>query len=73
LLTFLFANPFQAFDIYLVDGRTLRVTHPESVSVYNGGMGLWLLQRSGQVEFLEGAAVTSLRSVDPSEFIREEE
>jgi hypothetical protein len=73
-LIFLFARPFRPFFIHLSDGRSAVVTHPESVSVYTGGLGLWLVLPSGQVQFIEGDAVVSVTSAeeaDPSEFILE--
>jgi len=74
LLNFLFARPFLPFDVMLTDGRRIPVTHPESVTVYLGGLGIWLMLPSGQMEFIEGYAVTSIRSagiVNPSDFVRD--
>jgi hypothetical protein len=74
LLRFLLAQPFRRFDLFLTDGRRVPITHPESASVYVGGLGLWIVRASGQIEFIEGDAVASVRSaeaLDPSDLIRE--
>jgi hypothetical protein len=58
----------------LIDGRRISVTHPEIATVYLGGLGIWISHPSGQMEFIDGDAVSSFRSagvVDPSDFIRE--
>jgi len=73
LLIFLLARPFEPFELFLNDGRRIGISHPESASVYQGGLGLWVALPSGQMEFLEGDAVTSVRSTrsaNPSDFIR---
>ncbi len=73
-LIFLMARPFAPFKIFLKDGRRLSVTHPESVSVYHGGLGLWSARPSGQMEFIEGDAIVSVQTIgdaDPSDFIPE--
>ena len=72
---FLMARPFRPFVVRLSDGRRFEVSHPESASVYLGGLGFWVVLPSGQLEFVEGDAVTSLHSadiVDPSEFVRDD-
>jgi hypothetical protein len=61
-LNFVMRRPFQPFRVHLCDGRRVTVRHPESVTVYRGGLGFWHLLRSGRLEFVEGAAVTSMRS-----------
>ncbi|HYE21411.1 MAG TPA: hypothetical protein VEA69_23390 [Tepidisphaeraceae bacterium] len=71
LLRFLFARTFKPFDIYLSDQRRFRITHPETAIVHQGGLGLWVMLPTGQLEFIDGDAVTSFQSsgvVDPAEF-----
>ena len=70
-LNFVLRRPFRPFRVHLADGRRITVKHPESVTVYAGGLGFWRLLPSGQMEFIEGDAVTSVRSADvadPTDF-----
>ena len=73
-LAFLMARPFRPFEVRLVDGHRVKIVHPESVTVYLGGLGFWHVLPSGKMEFIEGNAMASIRSagvVDSSDFIRE--
>jgi hypothetical protein len=66
------SRPFVPFEVFLKDRRRVVVTHPESISIYFRGLGFWYVRPSGQVEFIQGDAVTSIRTLgeaDPSEFI----
>jgi len=74
LISFLLARRFEPFEIFLIDGRILKITHPESATIYHGGLGIWVTLRTGQLEFVDGDAVTSFRSsgvVEPSDFFQE--
>lgn len=61
-LNFVMRRPFRPFRVHLSDGRRITVRHPESVTVYVGGLGFWHLLPSGRLEFIEGDAMTSVRS-----------
>lgn len=73
LMQFALARPFLPFDIFLIDGRKLTVTHPENLSLYFADLGFWLTLPDGYLEFIDGTAVVSFRSTEPvdsSEYIR---
>ncbi len=57
-------EPFRPFRMHLADGRSLRVVHPEQVSVSPGGRTavVWLGDESSQI--VDVMLVTSLEFED---------
>jgi len=73
-ISFLLARRFEPFEIFLVDQRRIRISHPESATIYHGGLGIWVTLPTGQLEFIDGDAVTSFGSsgvVNPGDFFQE--
>ena len=71
LILFAVSRPFEPFRIYVADGRTLEVRHPEMVMVAEYGLSVWIFCEQGQIEAVDGNLITGLRtlgSVDPEEF-----
>jgi hypothetical protein len=66
------ARPFEAFRIYVTDGRAIDVRHPEMAMVATHALALWLFHERGQIEILDGSHLTALRmlgAADPENFI----
>jgi hypothetical protein len=55
------AAPFQPFDIYLADGRSLTVRHPEMVAVTGGGRTIGVATDDETIEIVDLLLVTSLK------------
>jgi hypothetical protein len=55
------ARPFQAFDIYLADGRTLPVEHPEFLARSPGGRSIGVGLADGTIEVIDLLLVVSLK------------
>jgi hypothetical protein len=55
------ARPFQAFDIYLADGRTLPVDHPELLAVTPAGRTIGVGLSDGTIEIVDLLFVTSIQ------------
>jgi hypothetical protein len=61
LRTMLQAAPFRPFDIYMADGRSLPVRHPEMVAVTSGGRTLGVATGDDVIEIVDLLLVTSLK------------
>jgi hypothetical protein len=55
------AQPFQAFDIHLADGRFLPVDHPEVLAVVPPGRTIVVGLADGTAEHVDLLLVTSLK------------
>ena len=55
------ARPFQAFDIFLADGRSLPVDHPEMLAVPPPGRTIGVGLADGTIEIVDLLLVTSLK------------
>jgi hypothetical protein len=72
LLNFSESRPFEAFRVFMADGRVHDVTHPEMMTTGAFGLTLWIFYANGQIEALDGDSITALRTlgtVDPDDFI----
>jgi hypothetical protein len=56
------ARPFKAFDIYLADGRSLPVEHPELLALNPPGRTISVGLSDGTFEIVDLLLVTALRS-----------
>lgn len=54
------AKPFKPVTIYVADGRTFDVTHPESMVIAPNGRTLRLLQPNATLQILDMLLVTGL-------------
>jgi hypothetical protein len=55
------ARPFQAFDIYLADGRSIPVEHPEVLAIPPPGRTIGVGLADGTIEIVDLLLVTSLK------------
>ena len=71
LAPFTDARPFEAFTIFVAEGRTIDVQHPEMVMMGDYALGIWILHPDGQLELIDAALITAIRTVhavDPHNF-----
>jgi len=54
-------RPFQPFDIYLADGRTVPVDHPELLAQSSSGRTIGVGVPDGTIEIIDLLLVTSLK------------
>jgi hypothetical protein len=62
---FFFMRPFQPFVICVADERELRVEHPE-LTLAEGGVGIWYLYPTGEVEIVDVSLISSIRTLGPA-------
>ncbi len=62
---FFFRRPFVGFDMHLVDGRIVRVSHPETASVGKHLTTVLLVDGDGRSEVIDTAMIVSCRTVRP--------
>jgi hypothetical protein len=55
------AQPFQPFEIYVADGRSFEVNHPELMAVHGLGRTIAVGVPNGSFEILDLLLVTSLK------------
>jgi hypothetical protein len=55
------ARPFRPFDIYLADGRSLPVDHPELLAIPPPGRTVGVGLDDGTIEIVDLLLVTSLK------------
>jgi hypothetical protein len=55
------AQPFQPFDIYLADGRSVAVNHPEMLAFSLPGRTIAVGVADGTIEIFDLLLVTSLK------------
>jgi hypothetical protein len=59
---FFFRRPFVGFDIYLVDGRVVRVPHPETASLGEHATSVTVFESDGRLEIVDTALIVSCRT-----------
>ena len=55
------ARPFQPFDVFLADGRSLPVDHPECLAVTPAGRTIGIGLADNTIEIVDLLLVTSLK------------
>ncbi len=55
------SRPFQPFEIYLADGRSLPVEHPEALAIGPPGRTIGVGLTDGTIEVVDLLLVTSLK------------
>lgn len=55
------ARPFQPFDIFLADGRSLSVEHPECLAISRAGRTIGVAVEENVIETIDLLLVTSLK------------
>jgi hypothetical protein len=58
-------RPFEPFVARLIDGREITVPHQDYVVPAYGGLGLWLIHDTGQVEGIDGSLIAWMRTLHP--------
>jgi hypothetical protein len=66
LLRFLLHQPFEPFVLYLVDGRTFLVRHPEMVTAERFVQAVRIRHDSGHVEMVDVGLIVSIRTRQPA-------
>jgi hypothetical protein len=61
LKAMLHAAPFEPFDVYLADGRSIEVRHPELVLITPGGRTICIASSDDAIEIVDLLLVTSLK------------
>ena len=61
------SRPFEPFRIFMTEGRTIDVMHPEMAMITTHALALWLFHDHGQIEILDGQHITSLRTLGPAD------
>ena len=61
LRSMLRATPFQPFEIFMADGRSLSVQHPEMVAITSGGRTIGVAATDERIEIVDLLLVTSLK------------
>lgn len=67
VLRFLMNQPFEPFSLFLADGRTLQVEHPEFVNIGRFAASFRLVDKEGRVELIDVGLVVSMRTIKPSD------
>lgn len=60
------ARPFQPFRVHLADGRSLDVTHPESLAYASKARTIFVVKPDESVEYIDLLLVTSLEITNGS-------
>ncbi len=58
------AKPFQPFRVFMADGRSLDVNHPENLAYAEGGDYLGIANPKGFLEIIDVSLVTRLKPLD---------
>lgn len=64
-IRFFFDQPFMPFEMYLVDGRVLRVPHPEFASMERFAVAITIFEETGHTEVVDMALIVSFRTLWP--------
>ena len=65
LSLFFMRFPFQPIRLFLVDGRTFDIMQPDFAGVADAGSGVWIFDGSGEIEIIDGALISSIRTIGP--------
>jgi hypothetical protein len=60
------ARPFRPFRIHVADGRSLDVTHPESLAYAPKARTIFLVKPDERIEYVDLLLVTSLETLNGS-------
>jgi len=58
------ARPFQPFELYLADGRSIKIRHPEFIAVNPGGRTTVVLYPDDTFEAVDTLLITSVKTID---------
>ena len=62
---FFYGQPFVAFDMHLVDGRTIGVPHPEVATIAEHGTSVLVVDDAGRPEIIDTALIVSCKFRQP--------
>ncbi len=57
--------PFEPFTAYISDGRTINVTHPETVMLTEYALAIYVFYPGGEIEVIDASHIASIRSLGP--------
>ncbi len=63
--TFLERQPFEPFIMYMVDGREIRIAHPDFAAIGEYALGVWLIHPAGEIELIDVSLISSMRTTGP--------
>ena len=67
VLRFLLNQPFEPYVLFLVDGRTILVNHPEIATVGRFALSLRVVDESGRPELIDVGLIVSMKTVESSD------
>jgi len=65
ILVYTRSRPFEPFRIYVADGRSIDVSHPEMVMVAKFAAAIWLFYVRGDVEAIDADLITGMKTLGP--------
>ena len=68
LSLFFMRFPFQPVRPFLLDGRTFELKQPDFAGLAEFGTGVWIFDDSGEIEIIDGALISSIRTIGPVDF-----
>ena len=74
LALFFMRQPFQPITLFLADGRAFAIRQPDFATVGRAGLGVWILDPSGEIEMIDASLICSIRTIGPvdlDQFARE--
>ena len=67
LTPFFIREPFQAFVMFLADGRSMEIGHPDFASFERAGVSIWVFHRDGELELIDPNLIVSIRTSGPAD------
>ncbi|HXE53696.1 MAG TPA: hypothetical protein VN541_11800 [Tepidisphaeraceae bacterium] len=67
LTPFFMREPFQAFVLYLADGRSIEIRHPDFASFERAGVTIWVFHKDGELELIDPNLIVSIRTAGPAD------
>jgi hypothetical protein len=68
VIRFMEERPFVPFIMYLVDGRTLRVPHPDFAMLERFAAAITVYDDEGYTEVVDSGLIVSFRTMHPKKF-----
>jgi hypothetical protein len=65
ILRLIVGRPFVPFLLYTSDGRVLRITHPEMVTVERDVIAVTVSDPAGHLEYIDRDSIVSFRTLIP--------
>ena len=65
LSLFFMRQPFQPVTLFLVDGRTFPIPQLDFAGLDQAGLGIWIYDQNGEIEIVDAALISSIRTIGP--------